>query len=569
MERWRPKDIDGDRVARLARELRVRPATARCLVARGQEDAARAARFLDPRLGDLRPPVGMAGFPRAVDRLVAAVRAGQRIGIFGDYDVDGVTTTALLTSFLRQVGADVCPRVARRDAGYGFGEGDAEWFASRGCALVVTVDCGTSDRPAILACRARDIDVIVVDHHQVPDGTEHPALSLLNPHRPDSSYPFRGLASVGLGFFLAAALRTALRAAGWFAARAEPDPRRLLDLVAVGTVADLAPLTDENRVLVAHGLRELSERRRPGLAALLARAGVEGDRPIDERDIGWKLGPRLNAPGRLGDARPALELLLAADEREAADRADVLEQANEQRRAITGTMIEEALADAADLDDAAIVVARAGWHPGVAGIVAAKLVDRFGRPAAVIAIDAASGEGRGSVRSVGGFDLVAALASCREHLIRFGGHAAAAGLTVAQDQIEPLRHRFAAEAARAGVAPPAPLEVDAVVPLGDVDPSLAAELARLAPFGMGNDEPLVAAPETRVRQTRRVGEDGSHLRLTLECSRYATSHQAIAFRMGERDPGVGATLDIAYCPALSQWRGQTRLELKVSDFWVS
>jgi single-stranded-DNA-specific exonuclease len=569
MERaWRLKDVDEGAAALLGKELGVHPATARCLVGRGLSDAADAGRFLGPRLVDLRPPAGMAGFEQAVARLTRAVRGGERIGIFGDYDVDGVTTTALLTTFLGAVGAQAAPRVARRDAGYGFGEADAAWFAGERCRLIVTVDCGTSDVAAIRAARAHGIDVIVVDHHQVPGGGEHPAHALLNPHRPDSTYPFRGLASVGLGFFVAAAARTALRQAGWFASRSEPDVRRLLDLVAVGTIADLAPLTHENRVLVSHGLRELSQRGRPGLAALLARAGVEGDRAVDEIDVGWKLGPRLNAPGRLGDARPSLDLLLAADDREAAARVAVCEEANERRRVITTQMADEAIAEARDANDAAIVVARAGWHPGVAGIVAAKLVERFGKPAAVIAIDEAMGQGRGSVRTVDGFDLVRALGACREHLIRFGGHAQAAGLTVASDKVALLRRAFAAQAAAGAIdAGPSRVEVDAILDLGDVDEKVAGQFRALAPFGPGNDAPIVAAPDARVTGTRRVGEDGSHLRLTLECSRWATSHSAIAFRMGERDPGAGSTVDLAYCPGISQWRGVSRVELRVTDFW--
>src|SRR5262245_38253783 len=223
---WQRREIDDSASKRLASELNLHAATADCLVGRGLDDVARAGGFLAPRLADLRPPVGMAGFPEAVQRLRLAVEQGETIGIFGDYDVDGVTAAALLTSFLRSLGADPVTRVARRDAGYGFGEADALFFADRGCRLVVTVDCGTSDVAAILAARARGLDTIVVDHHQVPDRADHPAFALLNPHRPDSRYPFRGLASVGLGFFLAAALRTALREAGWFGSRAQPDVRR-------------------------------------------------------------------------------------------------------------------------------------------------------------------------------------------------------------------------------------------------------------------------------------------------------------------------------------------------------
>jgi single-stranded-DNA-specific exonuclease len=567
-EAWTIRDVDDAARLRLVKDLGLHDVTARCLVARGVTEPDKAGNFLAPRLGQLRPPAGMAGFREAQERLVSAIQRRETIGIFGDYDVDGVTSTALLTSFLRGIGATVVRKVAERDAGYGFGEAQALWFADQGCRLIVTLDCGTSDVPAILAARARGVDVIVVDHHQVPDRADHPALALLNPHRPDSTYPFRGLCSAGLAFYVAAGLRTALRQAGWFTGgRAEPDIRNLLDLVAVGTIADLAPLREENRILVTAGLAELSQRRRPGLLALLRAAQVPDDRPLDEIDVGWRIGPRLNAPGRLGDAEPALALLLAADTAEAEQRVAVLEEANTRRRLIQDQMLAEALVDAAALPDLpALVVARAGWHAGVAGIVAAKLVDRFARPSVVIAIDERKGEGRGSVRSVPGVDAYRALHACREHLVRYGGHAQAAGLSVDLSQgaarIEALRHAFANEAATCERTPPS-IAVDALLSLGDVSDKLATELGSLAPFGMANQAPVLAAQGSRVTASRRVGEDGSHLKLTLECGRDLSSHQAIAFRMGERDPGVGATVDVAFRPEVSTFRGTRRLELNV------
>jgi single-stranded-DNA-specific exonuclease len=565
---WELRSLDesGEQAEkRLVKELELHPAAARVLVGRGLDDVAAAVHYLNPKLGNLRPPVGMDGFDDATRRIIAALQGGQAIGVYGDYDVDGVTTTTLLTHFLRSVGGMVVPRVASRDRGYGFGEVDAIWFADRGCKLIITVDCGTSDLPAILAARARGVDVIVVDHHQVPERAEHPSVALLNPHRPDSTYPFRGLASVGLGFYLAAALRTALAGIGWFASRPMVDPRQYLDLVALGTVADLAPLKDENRVLVSAGLREMQARRRPGLAALLRIAGCEPDKQVDEIDIGWRLAPRLNAPGRLGDAEPSLLLLLSATPREAEDRAVVCEDANQRRRLLQESMFQEALVDAATLaDQAAIVVARRGWHAGVAGIVAAKLVERFRKPSAVIAIDALTQEGRGSLRTAGRFDLFRALTACHSLLIRYGGHAAAAGLTIAESNVPDLRAAFAELAGRADARTGA-MAVDARLPLGAVTEKLAIQLGAMAPFGNGNEAPIISAEGAIVRGTRRVGDDGAHLKLTLECAETGAAHSAIAFRMGERDPGAGARVDVAYCPEISQFRGERRLELKITD----
>ncbi|MBZ0236219.1 MAG: DHH family phosphoesterase, partial [Deltaproteobacteria bacterium] len=313
----RLRPLDDALVSQLARELRLLPTTARCLVARGMGDVEAARGYLTPRLGGLRKPDGMAGFGVAAERVTAAVLRRERIAVFGDYDVDGVTTCALLTSFLRGVGADVAPRVARRDEGYGFCAAAAEDVLAGAPRLVITGDCGTSDGAVIASVRARGVDVVVVDHHTVPAAGEvHPALALVNPYRADSSFPFRGMASVGIAFYLVAAVRTRLRAEGWFEGRPEVDPRDLLDLVALGTIADLVPLAGENRILTAAGLKLVAERKRPGVAALLEAAGIAvggdagGERPIDEKTVSWKLAPRLNAPGRLGDAAPALELLL-------------------------------------------------------------------------------------------------------------------------------------------------------------------------------------------------------------------------------------------------------------------
>lgn len=546
----------------------MRTVTARCLAARGINEAAEAKSFLRPKLSELRPPVGLAGLPAAVERIAAALAAGERIGCFGDYDVDGVTTAALMSTYLRQLGAGVVARVARRDAGYGFGEGDVRAFHGAGCGLIITGDCGTSDITSIKLARQLGIDVIVVDHHTVPAGDEpHPAVALVNPFRADSTFPFRGMASVGLTFYMMVALRTRLRDEGFFATCTEPDLRALLDLVALGTVADLVPLNGENRILTTHGMARLAARTRPGIDALMRIAGVDGDRPVDEKTIGWKLAPRLNAPGRMGDAAPALALLMSEDARTAAMWAERLEESNRERRGAQDRVVAEADELLAGLDPgAAVVVAGRGWPPGVVGIVAAKLVERYQRPAFVIAVDPDSGEGRGSARSHGGVDLYQALASCQRLLVRFGGHAAAAGLTVAEDRIDELREALGAAVERqsgaehgsgAGVG----VTADAEVELGDVDGKLADELATLAPFGKGNEQPLLVCRGLTVRESRCVG-DGNHLKMRLE-DRTGASRQAIGFGLGSSDPGPGCEIDAAFAPVISTWQGQRRVELEL------
>lgn len=585
---YQVRSVEEGVVRRLVSELRVRPVTAACLAARGvrEPDAARA--YLEPRLGGLRRPDGLAGFAGAVDRIADAITGGVRIGVFGDYDVDGVTTAALLGTFLGDVGA-VGPlvRVARRDAGYGFGEADAAAFVAAGCKLIITGDCGTSDLAAIEAARLGGAEVVVVDHHTVPAAGEvHPAAALVNPFRHDSTFPFRGLASVGLAFYLVAAIRTRLDERGHFVragngageSRERPDVRGLLDLVALGTIADLVPLQGENRILARHGLAQLApEKARPGIAALLRVAGVDPGRPIDEKTVAWKLAPRLNAPGRLGDADPALRLLLAS----AADAercAAVLEEANASRRQIQDRVLEEVLGQLDGTDPGpAIVVAGRGWSAGVVGIVAAKLVDLYRRPAFVIAVDPETGTGRGSARSPGGCDLYRALEEISRSpdgsrkaplMIRWGGHAAAAGFTVDEARIDELREGLAAAVAGQGPAVDAmaAIDCDAEVRIAEIDETLCAELGTLAPFGQDNKAPLLVARDVLVRSSRRVG-DGSHLKLEVEDRGHIRG--AIGFSLGEQDPGVGARIDLAFSPVVSTWQGNQRVELEVKSLFRS
>lgn len=571
----RLRRVDEALVSKLAGALRVRPATARCLVGRGVTEPREAQGFIDPRLAALRPPIGLAGLAHAVSRIADAIAADQRIGVFGDYDVDGVTTAALLTAFLRAAGATVEVAVARRDAGYGFTPQAAADFAARGCAVVVTGDCGTSDIDALTAAASLGIDVIVVDHHTVPAvpaaGCPHPAFALVNPYRADSTFPFRGMASVGLMFYVAAAVRTELRDRRHFEriGRSEPDVRELLDLVALGTIADLVPLSSENRILTALGLRRLQSRARPGVAALLAAAGVSDEHEIDARTVAWKLAPRINAPGRLGAAQPSLALLLA-DAESAAERAQALEAANTERRAIQERVMTEALELLGDRDPgAAVVIAGEGWPAGVVGIVAAKLVDRYQRPAFVVGIDPQTGLGRGSARTAGGVNLYRALCEASPWLDRYGGHAAAAGFTVQRESIAALSDALAGACAKlaAGSGPVAAgRDVDAEVRLADVDERLAQELAGLGPFGQDNPSPVLVTRNVRITAVRRVG-DGSHLKLTLEDDR-STTRTAIGFGLGDREVDVGARVDLTFLPTVSIWQGRRSAELELSDLAV-
>jgi single-stranded-DNA-specific exonuclease len=569
----RLRTVDPVTVELIARGLRVRETTAKALAARGVTSCDTARAFLEPRLAGLRPPNGLAGMPGAVERIVDAIARRQRIGVFGDYDVDGVTTAALLTTFLRSVGADVVPRVARRDDGYGFTASAASEFIDAQCQLVITGDCGTSDLASIEMLSAQRCDVVVVDHHTVPaTDVVHPAHALLNPFRADSLFPFRGLASVGLAFYLAAALRTALRDRGHFRSVSEmpePDVRQLLDLVALGTIADLVPLTQENRVLTALGLRQLSSSPRPGIAALLQVAGVKDAAAIDAHVVAWKLAPRLNAPGRLGAAAPSLELLLA-NNAQAQLCAEGIEAANAERRELQAAVMRDAEAQLGDRDPGpAVVIAGEGWPAGVVGIVAAKLVDKYQRPAFVVAIDPVTGEGRGSARTAGGVDLYRALVASSQHLGRFGGHAAAAGFALHRDNINAWRELVSDSVAHlaAGSGPVVSDKVaDAHVKLDEIDERLASELAALGPFGQHNAAPTLLLRHTTVASVRRVG-DGSHLKLNLRDNN-RVERSAIGFSMGDRPITEGSTVGALFAPTISTWQGRQRVELSLQDVWL-
>jgi len=556
-EAWRVRAADEDSIRGLAKSLGLRTLTARILTARGVSAPDQAARFLAPRLSDLRPPHGMADLDRSLDRLVRALGAKEKVAVFGDYDVDGVTSAAILYQLLRALGLDVVNRMATRSSGYGFSLAAATFFVEQGCTLVLTGDCGTSDHESLAYCRGRGVDVIVIDHHQVPTG-ESAAFALLNPHRQDDAFPFKGLASCGVAFYLASAMRSRLRAEG--DRRCDDlDPRSWLDLVALGTVADLVPLVGENRILVAAGLREIASLRRPGLAALAAVAGIAPG-SFAASDVSFKLAPRLNAAGRLGDSQLAFDLLLAADSNEAARLAAALDDLNRERQRIQERIWTEAIAIAEHhADDAALVLGAEGWHPGVVGVVAAKLVEKFQRPAVTIAFE--QGQGRGSARTRGGFDLYRALIECREHLVAFGGHAMAAGVSLAWDKLDHFRSAFV-EAARAHFAAgPADetVEVDAVATLADLDMPQVEELVRLGPFGNANAEPLLAVRGVVAQSTRVVGV--SHLQLTL--SHGAFTSNAIAFGMADRDPGRGARLDVIGVAEIDEYRGQRKTRLRL------
>ncbi|MEE9385908.1 MAG: single-stranded-DNA-specific exonuclease RecJ [Nannocystaceae bacterium] len=556
----RQVDVDG-----AAGELGVSPRTVELLAARGVVDGVALRRALSPRLGDLRPPTSMAGFEAAVDLICTARAKNRRIGVFGDYDVDGVASAAVLTESFETVGLDVVSRVASREDGYGFTVGAAQRLCEAGAQVVVVGDCGTSDHEALGWLLSRGIESIVIDHHQVP-AEMPPAAAFINPHREDCVFPFKGLCSAGVAFYLGAALRTAVR-------RREPsvqvaDPRVLLDLVALATVCDMVPLVAENRVLTHHGLRMLGARRRPGIESLLARAKVPKTRPIDEEHVGFQLGPRLNAAGRLGSAQPALDLLRSRSPAEAGPLSDRLEALNTRRRLLQLQVVEQAerslAEDPALGTGAAIVLADARWAHGVVGIAAAGLVARFRRPVAVLAVDRGSAVARGSVRSVTGVDVHAALATCSGLLTRFGGHAAAAGFSMPAHGVDAFRRAFAEAVQRqreAGAAETHIEEHDGALELAEVGSDLLAAVDAARPYGIGFTAPQFLMSELRVAARRTIKQQ--HVALTLQ--RGPTRVEAIWFGSTAVGLEVGDRVSGLFAPAFDTYRN--RVQLRVRSLW--
>lgn len=554
----------------LAARLRLPLVAAELLLARGVVDEAAQRRVLDPKLSDLRRPDMMAGFPAALELLEAACRGSARVGVFGDYDVDGVTTATILTTFLEALGVTVVARVAHRSRGYGLGLADARAFVEANVGLLVTGDCGTSDIEALQWLRDRGVHTVVIDHHQVPERMP-PTDALINPHQQGCAFPFKGMCSAGVAFYICAALRTRLAQRG----RAGlPDPRAWLDLVALATVCDMMPLVDENRVLVTAGLRQMSRALRPGLAALLAAAGVEpSGGPIDETHLGFRIGPRINAPGRLGAAEPALRLLRARTEAEAMPLAEQIETLNARRKRHQQETVVQALAllsaEPRLHERAALVVAHDGWLPGVVGIAAAGVAEHHRRPALVLAIDREAGVARGSVRSHGDVDVRAALAECEGLLVRFGGHREAAGATVRVDLLADLTEAFDAAVARQRQGRPveAPTEVvDAVLPLSDVDPELVTSMRALGPYGQGFAPPRFCCDDL-VIETVRVLKD-KHLALGLRQG--AARCDAIAFGQAPRVPlSRGDRIGCIFVPEHETYRGQRRLRMHIDRLWMA
>ncbi len=543
---------------------------ARVLASRGMSTPEAAAEFMADSLADLPDPMRMRGMTEASERLCRAVRQGESITLYGDYDVDGVCSSALMKLFLEELGAKVATYIPHRlGEGYGLNRNAIERICADGTRLLITLDCGITSVEEVALARERGVDVLVVDHHTVPERLP-PATAILNPHQPGCDYPTRHLCAAGVAFNLCIATRKRMRESGGFGDHREPNLRALMDLVALATVADVVPLTGANRVLVKQGLKELGEARRPGVRALKEVSGLSAQAPVTAGLVGFRLGPRINAAGRLDDASLGLRLLCARTLEEAKPLAQVLDAANAERQAIEQRILNQAFTQAAARPQAkGLVLAAEGWHPGVVGIVASRVVERFHRPAVLVAMD---GErGRGSARSIERFHLFDALSACSEHLTKFGGHKHAAGLTVEGQRLGEFTsafERIAAERLSDDDLVPS-CRVDAVVAASELDEGSVEALEMLGPFGCGNPEPVFVlrrqVTRPRLLVNKREGA-ANHLKLSLETAPHL---DAIGFGMGERLGLTEGPVDLAFQVCVDEWNGRRRVQLKLKDLNAS
>ncbi len=553
---WVFRDIDPSQRAALAQALSIAPATASLLLARGVTTPDQATSWMSHPLP--HDPFLIPDMEQAVERLHRAVTTHEPICFYGDYDVDGITATSVYLSFFGGLGANVRAYMPHRlREGYGLNAGAVQRLHDEGVSLLVTSDCGTTAHREVTLAAQLGMDVIVTDHHQT-DEQMPPAVAVLNPHRADARYPFRGLCSAALAYKTSQAYQ--LR----YGESAVPLDS-LLDLVALATIADVVPLHDENRGFVRAGLAQLSRGARCGVRALKQVAGVTRD--CTAETIAFKLAPRINAAGRLDDAMLGVRLLTTESPAEAQRLADRLEQLNRERQKVESDIMAEALALLKDQElPPALVLASRQWHLGVVGIVAARLVERFHRPAIVIAINE-QGIGKGSARTVDGFDLYQGLAACRDLVEAFGGHPSAAGVTVRAPRLDEFRARFCgAVAGWASDSAKVPtLHVDAELRLDEVNLQLIQEIGALHPFGAGNPEPTFAVTRLEVMDSRTVGE--KHLKMTVRQGG-SSPFDSIGFGMKslvERGILSRAPVDLAFTPELNHWNGYDRIQLRIRD----
>ena len=544
--------------------LNISPLVAQVLINRGIETPDAAQSFLSPRLADLHSPLLMKDMGKAVERIAAAISKKEKICICGDYDVDGITATTVLLLFLESAGANVTFHIpSRLNEGYGMSRSTVRRLSAAGTGLIITVDCGISALEEISEARSHGIDVIITDHHEPPDRLPE-AIAIVNPKQPGCPFPFKGLAGVGVAFNLVMALRAKIRDCTAWPDGGEPNLKQYLDLVALGTIADVVPMIDENRIFVRSGLDIIAQGSRPGIKALKVVCGIpEG--PVSGNMIGYRMAPRLNAAGRMAEAELSVQLLRTKTGEEAMAIARKIDEENTRRQQRERSILAEArdmVKLYPELPDS-LILSSPGWHPGVIGLCASRLSDEFSRPAILFAIDEKNGEAKGSARTVKGFDLYGAIKQCSMHLKAFGGHRDAAGLTVHMDNMALFMEAFngiVREQLAAGQFRPM-LAIDAEIPLGELTREMLDQIETLAPFGPGNAEPVFATRAITSYSSMVVGK--GHLKLKIKED--GLFFDAIGFNMAARYSLKDATIRLAFVPQFNIYNGQRLVQLNLRD----
>jgi single-stranded-DNA-specific exonuclease len=565
LKKWRVAPSSPEKPAVFASELGCSTHAAQLLLNRGIQTPEAAHSFLSPSLDDLPDPFLLPDAEKAAERLKQALNKKEKIAVHGDYDGDGVTSAALWTRLLQTLEADVTVHVPHRKRdGYDMRSKFVAQAKADGASLIVTTDCGIQRSKEVEEAREAGIDVIITDHHE--PGEELPkAVAVVNPHRKDSKYPFQTLAGVGVAFRTGEAL---IRHLGM---PVDKYRRAYIDLAAIGTITDVMPLVSDNRVFAKFGLEQLGQTRKLGLRALITNARL-GARPLTTRDVGFGIGPRLNAIGRMDDSRVALDLLLTRDAGEAAELSSRLEKANSERRTEQDRIFIEAMAEVDHKDFsqiACLVISGTGWNSGVIGIVASKLVERYHRPTVLISLDEATGLGRGSARSIKPFDLFHAISACGEHLIEFGGHSHAAGLSLQTSSLHAFRdamNLIASTKLSAEDLVPT-INADLELPAGQVTLALLNELAMFEPWGCANEEPAIVSRNVSVLDVRRIGKEQNHLKMLVrsdalnptDCIMWGAGDLA-----GTLSPGMN--LDICYRPQINEFNGRRAVQFLLLDF---
>lgn len=541
----------------LSLKLGISRVTAQLLLNRGIKSVQEASSFLKGKLSSCHDPFLLKDMDKASARIKKAISDGEKILIYGDYDVDGMTSTVLLYTALQNIGAHVVTYIPNRiEEGYGLNMAAIKKADREGVKLIVTVDCGITSFKEIDYAKHLGIDVIITDHHEIVEARLPAALAIINPLQPDCGYPFKHLAGVGLAYKLAKALYDGTH-------NFADD---FLDLVSLGTVADIAPLIGENRILAKCGLEELNKRERPGLKALMEVGGLSG-KEIISGHIGFILGPRINAMGRIGSPQKAIDLLLNKDSVKSLALAKELDAENRSRQKIEAGILEEALSkvdrEVNFKNHRVIVLAQEGWHPGVIGIVASRIADRFYRPAILISLDGKYGKGSG--RSIDGFHLFEYLLKCKDTLVGFGGHESACGITIQKERIDEFREMINAQAANdvdESIFNPK-LDIEMDIRLSELNESVISEIESLSPFGSENPKPVLSSCNLIVKDgPRRIGKNGFKIWVT---DNHVTC-EAVSFGKSDMElPRPGQSLDLAYSPSINSWQGVDSIQLELKD----